>query len=348
MTAHPARVATWGADPVWTLWRDWARARGVMVGPYPMTGPITVLVSPWDTPPVDAVRRGVAAAGSQSDVWLVMTGPGTELAAEVLAAGGRGCLPRVPDEAAWTKLRSVAAWWPSWARQEQAVDALSGGLAPPTAAAEVDVPTRSGYVATMRRPVPAFVRQRLLELTKGLQRGPADVAGWQRWVARWGKVWPPRGSTAWVERSRGLRRYGAARSDTGLLPADDGTLLVLGPWPLAEGLPEAVLRDWLRLCNADPARVSCLGCVPPPLGGQTHPAIPIAANARRVAVVTSLDWVVLGAARALIAALRAAGHPGVEAWLTGDRPTQALVKQVSVALQVPCMWVPPGPGEDRD
>ena len=116
-------VAT-GDDPVWTLWCRWAAARGIAFAapdpnralPVPPDGAgLVVLASPWDCPGAAAVEhaRSLLAPGLCADVWLLGSGPSPQLQAEVLAAGGRGCLPRLPDAVAVERARRLARWWPS-------------------------------------------------------------------------------------------------------------------------------------------------------------------------------------------------------------------------------------------
>lgn len=309
MTSPPDPIATLGADPIWVLWHQWAAERGVVIQAHPAAGHGPLLVSPWDDPPVEAVRRGVEAVGNRRDVWLVMTGACTDLAAEVLAVGGRGCLPRVPGDAALRKVLAVAGWWPRAHRSQ--VPAAAPSIEP----ASAEVPSAAPVASMLERFWPARPPRRQPAL---FQRPVADA--------------PPSPS--------------AGPETQAPVPAGV-PLVVLGPWPLREGVPEAVVRDWRHLAQAareaTPVEVTCLGCVPPPMGGHPHPAISVAMAAQRVAVVASLDWAVLVAARALIQALGMRDRLDIEVWLTGERPSPALLKQVSLALRVPCTWVPADP-----
>lgn len=107
-----------GRDPVWALWAEWAAGAGVAFtvgggadGASVPAGSI-VLASAWDAPPREAVAAARIACGQSGDVWLAFGDPWPELQVEVLAAGGAGCVPRLPDAAAVRRALRLAAWRP--------------------------------------------------------------------------------------------------------------------------------------------------------------------------------------------------------------------------------------------
>jgi len=117
------RLYARGGDPVWADWAAVAVAAGARLttGAVPPAGAngdggtAAVLTSPWDEDAAGAVGRavaGLAAAGVVLDVWLVCTDPPASLRAAVLAAGGAGCLPRVPAPEWLERVERLAAWHP--------------------------------------------------------------------------------------------------------------------------------------------------------------------------------------------------------------------------------------------
>ncbi len=108
---------------MWAEWTVVARAvgAGVVMDAVPPGGPArigaaaAVLVSAWDGPAVGEVQRAVAglgAAGAVCDVWLVCSDPPPALRMDVLAAGGVGCLPRVPESRSVAHVARLARWHP--------------------------------------------------------------------------------------------------------------------------------------------------------------------------------------------------------------------------------------------
>ena len=111
-------LATWGADPVWASWARTGADAGWTLEAWEgarCEAPDAVLTSPWSEPGPESVRRVVAALQGRSpsaDVWLVCTSAFAPLNAMVLAAGGAGCLPRLPSAESLERIGRLAAWWP--------------------------------------------------------------------------------------------------------------------------------------------------------------------------------------------------------------------------------------------
>ena len=293
-----------GADPIWAVWAAWSEAAGVAFAPRPARLPAAggvLLVSPWEQPGPEALAAARRSArGAAVDIWLVHSEPSPELQAEVLAGGGRGCLPRLPGEEAVRRALQLAAWtFPGGQPGAAEVERRAGQ---PRAAVAAPPAARVGSGG----PPPARL-------------APPQRRGWERAAPRpsAGQPW-----WAWPEAA-----------------GPEAVLAVVAPWPVPAAWVEEAAGVWEAAAGRPPGTALRLGSLPAPLRGALHPAIGRAAAAQAVAVLTAADWTALDGARRLVDALRACGALRVAVWLAGGAGG-VTARQLALALGVPCAAIP--------